>query len=83
MRVLRLIVPALMAGGAAAAIIAAPAAAANPLNPNCEVTSQGGGFAGGSTTQCSSPGNTQIVSRPPVYAMPWYGDPFYGAGMVF
>ncbi len=80
MRVLRLIVPALMAGGAAAAIIAAPTASANP---QCEVTSEGGGFAGGATTMCSSPGNTQIVSRPPVYAMPWYGDPFYGAGMVF
>lgn len=83
MRVLRFIVPALVAGGVGAALAAAPAASANPLMPSCEQTSVGGGYAGGATTECTDPGNAQIVSRPPVYAMPWYGSPFYGAGMVW
>jgi hypothetical protein len=80
MRVLRFIVPALVAGGAAVAIAAAPAAVAEP---SCESTGGGGGFAGGNTTVCQSPGNAEISSHPSVYAMPWYGDPFFGAGMVF
>ncbi|BBZ31858.1 hypothetical protein [Mycolicibacterium confluentis] len=80
MRVLRFIVPALVAGGAAVAIAAAPAAVAAPT---CEATGGSGGIQGGQNTVCSSPGNVQIDSRPSVYAMPWYGDPFFGAGMVF
>ncbi len=80
MRVLRLIIPALVAGGVAAALAAAPSAVAEPA---CEATGAGGGEQGGQNTVCSSPGNVQIDSRPSVYAQPWYGDPFFGAGMVF
>lgn len=64
----------LVAGGAAVAIAAAPAALAQP---NCVETGQGGGYQGGSTTVCQSPGNVQIDSRPSVLApsvnemMPW------------
>ena len=67
----------LVAGGASLAIAAAPAALAQP---SCVETGQGGGYAGGSTTVCQSPGNAQIDSRPSVLApsvnemMPWgYG----------
>ena len=81
MSVLSYIVPALVAGGVAAAMAAAPTAAADPAP--CEVTGAGGGYQGGQNTVCSSPGNAQISSTPPVYAMPWTGDPFYGPGMVF
>ncbi|MGE2734892.1 hypothetical protein [Mycolicibacterium vaccae] len=55
----------LVAGGASVAIAVAPAALAQP---KCVETGQGGGFEGGSTTVCQSPGNAQIDSRPPVYA---------------
>ena len=55
----------LVAGGASLAIAAAPAALAQP---NCVETEQGGGYAGGATTVCESPGNVQIASRPGVYA---------------
>ncbi|WP_370330040.1 hypothetical protein [Mycolicibacterium hippocampi] len=55
----------LVAGGASVAIAAAPAALAQP---NCVETGQGGGYAGGSTTVCQSPGNAQIDSRPSVLA---------------
>lgn len=80
MRVPHFAIPALVAGGIAVALAAAPGALANP---ECEQTEAGGGYAGGGTTVCSSPGNVQIDSRPGVYAMPWYGMPFYGAGMVW
>ena len=60
---------ALLAGGGAA--LAIPAALAQP---NCEQTSSGGGgYQGGATTLCESPGNAQISSTPPAYAQPWYG----------
>lgn len=68
----------LIAAGASAAIIAAPAALANPLLPSCEATSAGGGMYGGQTTDCASPGNAQIDSRPSVYAFPWEGGFGYG-----
>lgn len=55
----------LVAGGASVAIIAAPAAFAQP---SCVETGQGGGYQGGSTTVCGSPGNAQIDSRPSVLA---------------
>ncbi len=59
----------LVAGGASFAIAAAPAALASPsLIPSCVETEQGGGFQGGSTTICETPGNVQIDSRPSVYA---------------
>ena len=65
----------LVAGGASAAIAAAPAALAQP---NCSVTSQGGGIQGGATTVCESPGNAQISSTPSQYAMPWTGGYLMG-----
>jgi hypothetical protein len=55
----------LVAGGASVAIFAAPAAFAQPT---CVETGQGGGYQGGSTTVCGSPGNAQIDSRPSVLA---------------
>lgn len=55
----------LVAGGASMAIAAAPAAFAQP---NCVQTSTGGGYQGGSTTVCGSPGNAQIDSRPSALA---------------
>ena len=65
----------LVAGGASAAIAAAPAALAQP---NCSVTSQGGGIQGGATTVCESPGNAQISSTPSQYAFPWNGGYLMG-----
>jgi len=65
---------ALAAGGIgiAAALLGAPAAAAdengggssnNPLLPGCETT--GGSTAtGGQTTDCASPGNSQLTATP-------------------
>ncbi len=56
------------AAGFAAAIGAAPIAAAepgadNPLLPGCE-TMGGSAVTGGQTTDCASPGNSQIVATP-------------------
>ncbi|KRE29050.1 hypothetical protein [Mycolicibacterium psychrotolerans] len=67
----------LVAGGASVAIAAAPAALAQP---SCVETGQGGGFQGGSNTDCQSPGNAQIDSRPGVYAEPWEGGFPWGYG---
>ena len=67
----------LVAGGASLAIAAAPAALAQP---SCVETGQGGGFQGGSNTDCQSPGNAQIDSRPGVYAEPWEGGFGWGYG---
>ena len=64
----------LVAGGASVAIAAAPAAFAQP---SCVETGQGGGYQGGSTTVCQSPGNAQISSSPGVYAQPWYGGGYF------
>jgi hypothetical protein len=67
----------LAAGGASVAIAAAPAALAQP---SCVETGQGGGFQGGANTDCQSPGNSQIDSRPGVYAEPWEGGFPWGYG---
>jgi hypothetical protein len=67
----------LVAGAASVAIAAAPAALAQP---NCVETGQGGGYQGGANTDCSSPGNNQIDSRPGVYAEPWEGGYGWGYG---
>ncbi len=75
---MRYVTPVLLAGAAATAILMAPAASAEP----CQVTGQGGGYEGGSTTVCSSPGNVQIDSRPSVYAQPWYGETYLGVPMM-
>lgn len=39
---------------------------------------------GGSTTECSAPGNIQIDATPPeqTYANPW-DDEFYGPALIF
>lgn len=69
----------LVAGGASFAIVAAPTALAQP---NCVETEQGGGFEGGGTTVCESPGNVQIDSRPSVLAPGAMGGMFpWGYGM--
>ena len=67
----------LVAGGASVAIAAAPAAFAQP---SCVQTGEGGGFQGGANTDCQSPGNAQIDSRPIVYAEPWEGGFPWGYG---
>ena len=65
---------ALLAGGigTAAALLGAPVAAAdeygggganNPLLPGCETTG-GSAVIGGQTTDCASPGNSQITATP-------------------
>ena len=65
---------ALLAGGigTAAALLGAPIAAAdeygggganNPLLPGCETTG-GSAVIGGQTTDCASPGNSQITTTP-------------------
>lgn len=69
----------LVAGGASLAIATAPAALAQP---SCQQTEAGGGFEGGSTTVCESPGNVQIDSRPSVLAPGAMGGMFpWGYGM--
>jgi len=78
--------PLIAAGGAAAAILAAPVAVAQPGDsstlPSC--TDTGGAEAlGGSTTECTTPGNVQINATPaePTYAYPW-DDEFYGSALI-
>ncbi|MDX1870797.1 hypothetical protein SBI67_01570 [Mycolicibacterium sp. 120266] len=64
--------PALLAAPLAVFIYAPPAAAA----PDCVKT-------GPTTTQCSSPGHTQIVTSPPANNNgPFYGWPYGGGGII-
>lgn len=75
----------LAAAGAAAAITTAPAAIAQPDNstlPSC-VDTGGAAALGGSTTECSTPGNVQINATPsePTYVYPW-DDEFYGPALI-
>jgi hypothetical protein len=57
------------AAGAAGAIVLAPVAGALP---DCTNT-------GPNTTQCSTPGHTQITTGPPPMDYgPWYGWPAFG-----
>ncbi len=76
----------IVAAGAAAAILTAPAAVAQPGDsstlPAC--TDTGGAEAlGGSTTECTTPGNVQINATPaePTYVYPW-DDEFYGPALI-
>lgn len=71
--------PVALAVGIGAAVLTAPAAGAQP---DCVNTGETG--IGGSTTQCSTPGNTQIVTSPgqPAYLYPW-NDYYYGPALVF
>lgn len=73
----------LLAAGAAlaAAVSIAPMAAAepgadNPLLPGCE-TMGGSAVLGGQTTDCASPGNSQIYATPEFIPGNEYGG-FYG-----
>jgi hypothetical protein len=77
--------PLLAAAGTAAAFTAAPAARAQPDNstlPSC-VDTGGAAALGGSTTECSTPGNVQINATPsePTYVYPW-DDEFYGPALI-
>ncbi len=75
----------LTAGGAATALLLAPTALATPTvsTPSCYVTGSGGGIQGGANTVCTSPGSTQVDSRPSVYAYPWPGGFGFGFGFGF
>lgn len=73
----------LLATGACAAVLlgTAPIAGAepgedNPLLPGCEVTG-GSSTLGGQTTDCASPGNSQIDATPEFIPGDMYGG-FYG-----
>ena len=73
----------LVTAGAAALFVlgcavSAPALA-EPLVPDCVETSSGGGWQGGGSTLCESPGNAQIVARPSVLAQGAMGG-FLGGG---
>jgi len=61
-----------------ACAVPAPALA-EPLVPDCVQESAGGGFQGGGSTLCESPGNAQIVARPSVLAQGAMGG-FLGGG---
>ena len=86
MRTARFLTPLIAAAGVAAAIFAAPAAVAQTGDsstlPSC--TDTGGAEAlGGSTTECTTPGNVQINATPaePTYVYPW-DDEFYGSALI-
>jgi hypothetical protein len=83
---LRYLIPLIAAAGTAMAIAAAPSAVAQPGDsstlPSC--TDTGGAEAlGGSTTECTTPGNVQINATPaePTYVYPW-DDEFYGPALI-
>lgn len=85
---LRFVAPLIAAAGAAAAIAAAPLAGAdthdeNPTLPQC-VDTGGAQAIGGSTTECSTPGNVSIDATPAQqeFVGPW-GDMFGGDGFFF
>jgi hypothetical protein len=62
----------LLAAGAVAAVCGAPVAAAQPDCTN----------VGGTTTECSSPGNVQINAGPPVseFTLPYWDETFGSPG---
>lgn len=71
--------------GVAAALVTAPLAGAdeygggsanNPLLPGCEVMG-GSATLGGQTTDCASPGNSQITATPEFIPGDMYGG-FFG-----
>ena len=70
--------------GVAAAILTAPLAGADtttapPLLPQCE-NLEGSAVTGGQTTECATPGNTEINATPQQFAgeEPFYGFPVFG-----
>jgi hypothetical protein len=70
--------PFAVAAGIGAAVLMAPVAGAQPTCVNTGATGMGG-----STTQCNTPGNTQIVTSPgqTTYLYPW-NDAYYGSALV-
>lgn len=71
----------LAAAGIAGALLSAPFAGAEPgadepLLPGCE-TMGGSSVLGGQSTDCASPGNSQIVATPEYIPGNMYGG-FYG-----
>ena len=83
-RIPRYFTPLIVAAGAAAAILIAPAAVAQPDDTLPTCTDTGGAEAlGGSTTECTTPGNVQINATPaePTYLYPW-DDEFYGPALI-
>ena len=84
-RTLLYLTPLAAAAGAVAAILATPAAVAQPEPSLPQCVDTGGAEAiGGSTTECTTPGNVQIDATPaePAYGGPW-GDMFGGEGLFF
>jgi hypothetical protein len=70
--------------GVAAAIFAAPVASADtttgpPLLPQCE-NLEGSAISGGQTTECATPGNTEINATPQQFMGEdgFYGFPAFG-----
>jgi hypothetical protein len=82
---IRFVIPAFAAAGAVAATLAAPSAVAapDPTLPQC-VDTGGAAAIGGSTTECSTPGNTSIDATPgeQEFVGPW-GDMWGGDGLFF
>ncbi len=88
---LRYLTPLVVAAGAAA-ILVAPVAAADetaapapaPSLPACANVG-GDQFAGGTTTECATPGNVQLNASPPIedqnYLYPW-NDEFFGPALM-
>ena len=77
--------------GVATALLAAPVAGAdedggggpnNPLLPTCE-TSGGSSATGGQTTDCASPGNSQITATPNDLGVMGAENGFYGFPGIF
>jgi len=77
--------------GLAAALIAAPVAGAdedggggpgNPLLPSCE-TMGGSSATGGQSTDCATPGNSQLTATPNDLGIMGNEDGFYGFPGVF
>lgn len=77
--------------GVAAALIAAPIAGAdedggggpgNPLLPSCE-TMGGSSATGGQSTDCATPGNSQLTATPNDLGIMGNEDGFYGFPGVF
>jgi len=73
----------IVTAGAAVLFIALSAPAlAEPLIPACDSEPVSGGFQGGGSTLCESPGNAQIVARPSVLAQGAMGGFLGGGGVI-
>ena len=74
----------LFAAACTSAVLAAPTAGAQTGSTVPQCTDTGGAEAlGGSTTECTTPGNVQINATPaePTYMYPW-DDEFYGPALI-